>query len=196
VASTSFSSGPERKKSDSSAATAAGPLATRGFAPVAPLAEPTPDRVDAADAASLSHDFGQVRVSRLGHAPVSPPLQAKREHDGKPKDRTGMPDRLQTGLEQLSGFDLSGVRVHRGSDKPAKLQALAYTQGQNIHVGPGQERHLPHEGWHAVQQMQGRVKPTMKAHGVAINDNARLEREADVMGAKAVQMKQDPSEGP
>jgi len=84
-----------------------------------------------------------------------------------------------------SGLDLSSIRVHHNSSKPAQLNALAYTQGQDIHVGPGQEKHLPHEGWHAVQQMQGRVKPTMLAKGVAINDDAGLEREADVIGAKA-----------
>jgi hypothetical protein len=37
--------------------------------------------------------------------------------------------------------------------------------------------------------MRVRVKPTMQAKGVSINDDAGLEREADVMGAKALQMK-------
>ncbi len=106
---------------------------------------------------------------------------------GEVANHAGMPGRLKSGLEALSGMDLSGVRVHRNSAKPAQVNALAYTQGQDIHVGPGQEKHLPHEGWHAVQQMQGRVKPTMQAKGVSINDDAGLEREADVMGAKASQ---------
>lgn len=101
---------------------------------------------------------------------------------------TGMPNQLKTGLEHLSGMDLSGTRVHRNSSKPAQLNAVAFTQGQDIHVGPGQEKHLPHEGWHAVQQMQGRVQPTMQAKGVSINDDAGLEREADVKGAKALQL--------
>ncbi len=105
------------------------------------------------------------------------------------ENRTGMPSPLRAGLEQLSGMDLSGVRVHNNTSKPAQLNALAYTQGQDIYVGPGQKKHLPHEGWHAVQQMQGRVKPTMQAKGVSINDDAGLEREADVMGTKALEMK-------
>ncbi len=100
-----------------------------------------------------------------------------------------LPSSLQTGLEQLSGFDLSGVKVHRNSDKPSQISALAYTQGRDIYLGPGQEKHLPHEGWHAVQQMQGRVQPTMNHNGEAVNDDTGLEREADVMGAKALQMK-------
>lgn len=132
------------------------------------------------------------------------PLQGKFPRSGPPVQRqgsggqgdgggaanpTGMPAGLRAGLEALSGSDLSGVRVHYNSSKPAQVNALAYTQGQDIHVSPGQEKHLPHEGWHAVQQMQGRVKPTRQAKGVSINDDKELEREADVMGAKALQMK-------
>jgi catechol 2,3-dioxygenase-like lactoylglutathione lyase family enzyme len=79
--------------------------------------------------------------------------------------------------------------VHYNSDKPAQLNAHAYAQGTQIHIASGQEKHLPHEAWHVVQQKQGRVKPTMQLRGkVAINDDAGLEKEADVMGAKAMQM--------
>jgi outer membrane protein OmpA-like peptidoglycan-associated protein len=91
-------------------------------------------------------------------------------------------------LETLSGIDLSGVRVHRNSSKTRQINALAYTQGQDIHVDSGQEKHLAHEGWHVVQQMQGRVKPTIQTGGVLINDDKRLEHEADVMGEKALQV--------
>ena len=41
-----------------------------------------------------------------------------------------------------------------------RLDAVAFTQGSEIHVAPGQKRHLPHEAWHVVQQAQGRVQPT------------------------------------
>ena len=112
------------------------------------------------------------------------PVQRQGASDGD-KNHTGLPDSLKGGLEQLSGMDLSALRVHRNSAKPAELKALAYAQGKHIHLGPGQEKHLPHEGWHAVQQMQGRVKPTIQAKGVQINDDEGLEKEADVMGAKA-----------
>lgn len=100
-------------------------------------------------------------------------------------NRTGLPDRLKSGMESLSGIALDDVRVHRNSARPAQLQALAHTQGSEIHLGPGQERHLPHEAWHVVQQKQGRVRPTMQLGGTAINDDAGLEREADTMGARA-----------
>lgn len=103
--------------------------------------------------------------------------------------RNALPETLQTGLQSLSGMDLSHVQVHYNSSKPAQLQALAYAQGNDIHLAPGQERHLPHEAWHLVQQRQGRVKATGESGGVAINDNPGLEREADQMGARAAQMK-------
>jgi hypothetical protein len=102
-------------------------------------------------------------------------------------NRTGMPDQLKLGIERISGMDLSAVRVHYGSSKPAEINALAYTQGQEIHVATGQEEHLPHEAWHAVQQMQGRVKPTVQMKdGISLNDDEDLEHEADVMGAEAL----------
>ena len=103
-------------------------------------------------------------------------------------NRTGLPDHLKAGIENLSGFDLSDVNVHFNSSKPAALQALAYTQGTDIHVAPGQERHLPHEAWHVVQQTQGRVQPRFQLKGEQINDDQGLEHEAEVMGAKAVTM--------
>ena len=111
---------------------------------------------------------------------------ARQASTGNATNTTGMPDSLKTGLEQLSGIDLSDIRVHYNSTKPAQLNAFAYAQGSQIHVGPGQERHLPHEGWHAVQQRQGRVKPTTQYQGVAINNDTSLEREADYMGGKAL----------
>lgn len=106
-------------------------------------------------------------------------------------NQTGMPDNLKAGIEGLSGMDMSGVRVHRNSPEPAKVGAHAFAQGTDIHLGSGQDRHLPHEAWHVVQQAQGRVQPTRQAKGVAINDDTGLETEADVMGAKALQQVTD-----
>lgn len=108
----------------------------------------------------------------------------------KKENNTGLPDNLKEGVENLSGHSMDDVKVHYNSDKPAQLQAHAYAQGSEIHLGSGQEKHLPHEAWHVVQQKQGRVKPTkqMKS-GVNVNDDAGLENEADVMGGKALQTK-------
>ncbi|VAW85201.1 Translation initiation factor 2 (IF-2; GTPase) [hydrothermal vent metagenome] len=108
------------------------------------------------------------------------------------KNRTGMPDTLKTGIEHLSGHSMDDVKVHYNSPQPAQLQAHAYAQGTDIHLAPGQEKHLPHEAWHVVQQKQGRVKPTMQMKGkVNVNDDVGLEKEADIMGLKAMSSEQE-----
>jgi len=123
-------------------------------------------------------------------------LQAKRDSKmssahphvvQREENKTGLPDGLKSGMESISGFSLDDVKVYRNSDKPAQLQAYAYAQGTNIHLGPGQEKHLPHELGHVVQQKQGRVKATTQLKGtVSINDNDGLETEADLLGNKAL----------
>ena len=103
-------------------------------------------------------------------------------------NNTGLPDQLKSGIESLSGLSMDHVRVHYNSSQPAQLNALAYAQGSDIHLAPGQERHLPHEAWHVVQQAQGRVRPTLQMKDVVpVNDDVGLEREADVMGSKALE---------
>ncbi len=100
-----------------------------------------------------------------------------------------IPGGLKAAVEQRAGVDLSGVRVHYNSPRPARLGALAYTQGEEIHIAPGQGRHLAHEVGHVVQQLQGRVRATRTEAGVQLNDDAGLEREAS--GGQAA-----PSPGP
>ncbi|RPI78612.1 MAG: DUF4157 domain-containing protein, partial [Planctomycetaceae bacterium] len=113
------------------------------------------------------------RRSAVGDESRAAPGVARSNH-------TGLPDQLKAGVEQLSGCDLSDVRVHFNSSRPAQLAALAYAQGTEIHVGPGQERHLPHEAWHVVQQKQGRVRATLRINGLAVNQDEGLEDEAEV----------------
>jgi hypothetical protein len=123
-------------------------------------------------------------------------LRQRRVADGSSSPRpeaatssaSGLPPQLKSGVESLSGMSMDHVQVHYNSDKPAQLNALAYAQGSDIHVGPGQEQHLPHEAWHVVQQAQGRVQATKQLKdGVAINDDKGLEHEADVKGRQAMQ---------
>ena len=119
-------------------------------------------------------------------APVQQEARSEASQTPKPNN-TGLPDNLKSGIESLSGISMDHVKVHYNSSQPAQLNAHAYAQGSDIHVAPGQEQHLPHEAWHVVQQAQGRVKPTMQMKmGVPVNDDAGLEAEADVMGAKAL----------
>lgn len=115
------------------------------------------------------------------------PVQAKSAVQLKANE-TGMPDQLKSGVESLSGIDMSDVKVHYNSPQPAQLNAHAYAQGTDIHVAPGQEQHLPHEAWHVVQQKQGRVQATTQLkESVPVNDDVALETEADIMGQKSLQ---------
>ena len=100
----------------------------------------------------------------------------------KPK-RSKLPAVLKKGIQALSGCDVSNVKVHYNSAKPAQVQA----QGPDIHVSRVQEKHLPHEAWHVVQQKRGRVQPTVQmAPGVPINDDNALEQAAEGMGVEAL----------
>ncbi|NEQ75367.1 MAG: DUF4157 domain-containing protein [Okeania sp. SIO2C9] len=121
------------------------------------------------------------------HQLKAPPRSSSLTAQVPTPNKTGLPDRLKAGVENLSGYSLDNVKVHYNSPKPAQLQAHAYAQGTNIYLASGQERHLPHETWHVVQQKQGRVNPTVQMKGnININDDPSLEREADVMGVKAL----------
>jgi hypothetical protein len=142
----------------------------------------------------------QRQAAMLAHSPRALQLRAQEEALARrPQDvagrqaapapnHRGLPDALKAGVEALSGVSLDHVQVHYNSDKPAQLSALAYAQGHEIHVAPGQEQHLPHEAWHVVQQAQGRVGPTTQLAGVAVNDDGGLEQEATVMGQRAAAM--------
>lgn len=90
------------------------------------------------------------------------------------RNDTGLPDSLKAGVEKLSGISLDDVNVHYNSAQPAQLQAHAYAQGTDIHLAPGQEKHLPHEAWHVVQQKQGRVKPTAQMNSPVIQPKLKI----------------------
>lgn len=97
------------------------------------------------------------------------------------------PPDLTAAIESLSAISLNDVRVNYNSSRPTELGALAVAEGSEIHLAPGQERHLPHEAWHVVQQAEGRVTPTQTTEdGSRLNDDEALEAEADAMGARAV----------
>ena len=104
----------------------------------------------------------------------------------KKPNKTGLPDPLKSGIENLSGCAMDDVKIHYNSIKPAQLKAKAYAQGSEIHLAPGQKQHIPHEAWHVVQEKQGRVQPTMQMKdGEPVNDDKALENEADQIGSKA-----------
>lgn len=101
------------------------------------------------------------------------------------ENKTGLPNQLKSGMENLSGMNLDHVRVHYNSSKPAAVQAHAFAQGADIHLASGQEKHLGHELGHVVQQAEGRVRATGSVNGTPVNDNVGLEAEATRMGERA-----------
>lgn len=137
------------------------------------------------------------------------PIQAKGGH-GAPDSSvaaTGsgkaMPADVRGKMEGAFGMDLSAVRIHEGPQAPA-IGALAFTRGTDVHFAPGQydphsqrgQELLGHELAHVKQQAEGRVPVTTQAKGLAINDDAGLEREADEMGRKAAQGQAVAAAGP
>lgn len=141
--------------------------------------KPTADALEATLVAAASGKPMQLKA--MPYAAASQALSPTSEGS-----RGSLPSGLQAGIEGLSGLPMNDVNVHYNSPKPTQMKAHAFAQGTDIHVAPGQESALPHEAWHVVQQKQGRVAPTVQKKGVDVNDDTALEREADVMGAKAL----------
>ncbi len=114
-----------------------------------------------------------------------------------------MPADVRRKMEATFGVDFSPVRIYEGAYVET-VGALAYTQGSDIHFAPGQyqpmsrrgQELLGHELTHVVQQWQGRVRATTHGIGLAINDDAGLEREADEMGARAARAERGPTSPP
>lgn len=100
---------------------------------------------------------------------------------------TGIPGAVQAKFEAASGMSFEDVRVHYNSPRPAQLGAYAYTQGNQVYIGPGQERHLEHELGHVVQQKQGIVKADGYVKGLPVNRDPKLERAADLGADQPVQ---------
>ena len=81
-----------------------------------------------------------IQAAQLKEVADSNSVQQQHPHQ-RLENNTGIPDNVKTGIENLSGMSLDDVKVHRNSEKPAQLQAHAYSQGTDIHLGPGQEKH-------------------------------------------------------
>ena len=100
-------------------------------------------------------------------------------------------------MEQSLNADFSDVKIHKESSKAKDINALAYTQGNDVHFAPGQfkmdsqqgQQLLGHELTYVVQQREGKVKATGEVGGMPLNDSPKLEKEADDLGAKAAKKK-------
>ena len=116
----------------------------------------------------------QLLSGSTSDAPKSPNASSS-------KNTSGIPAGLKAKYEQRSGISMDDVSVHYNSDKPVQYGALAYTQGNDVYLGPGQEKHLGHELGHVIQQKQGRVPITGSVGGAPLNDDPALEQEADTL---------------
>ncbi len=140
---------------------------------------------------------GETLVQRWqleGAAPAAPAAPGRRTRvelpagGGRP-----LPDPIRLPMQRASGYDLSPVRVHEGPEAEA-LGAIAFTRGIDLFFRPGAfdpdsasgRRLIGHELAHVVQQGQGRVAASGLVNGVAINDDAGLEGEADALAERAL----------
>jgi hypothetical protein len=190
------SADPQRDQQGATAAAAAAPAALDSLSRLQQLADASPQVAQLRRLQALA-DAYYAPAAQLAGGPEEEELIQGKFATAQPQSQlqqaprvnnTGLPDQLKSGIESLSGLSMDHVRVHYNSAQPAQLNALAYAQGSDIHLAPGQERHLPHEAWHVVQQAQGRVRPTMQMkEGELVNDDVGLESEADVMGSKALE---------
>lgn len=99
------------------------------------------------------------------------------------RNSTGIPDRMKQDFENRSGLSFDDVRIHYNSGRPARFQSLAYTQGTNVYIAPGQEKHLGHELGHVLQQKQGMVRPAIRYENALLNNDPYLENQADRFAA-------------
>src|SRR4051794_6153305 len=119
--------------------------------------------------------------------PAAAPPSATAAGSGSP-----LPDPVRGKMERAFNTDFSSVRV-RESAEASNLGASAFARGAELFFAPGQydptsqrgQSLIGHELAHVVQQSEGRVAPTIQAKGLAINDDAGLEAEADDLGARA-----------
>ena len=150
------------------------------LATVIEMAASGPQSLSGAEILRLHRAYGNRALGQLFAREVLPPAAAE-PHSATRR----LPSTLRDSITSMSGVSLEDVRVHYNSEKPAQLDAAAYTQGSDIYVATRQEGHLAHEAWHVVQQAQGRVVPNSHVDGVSLNDNERLEHEAELMGEHA-----------
>jgi hypothetical protein len=128
------------------------------------------------DAVRFGHDLSRVVIERE-------PPRSSISSDRKWGLRPALRDRM----ERPGQVPMHDLVVHHDSARPGGIGALAFAEGPHISMAPGQEPHLAHEAWHVVQQKQGRVRPAMQLRSdVPVNDDAGLETEATVMGARAL----------
>lgn len=145
-------------------------------------------------------NLAPVQTKQSGFSPYqSPagqksPIQAKqrpvqRNTDNSKSSGNVNEAQVKANVSNIMGVDVTQAKVNYNSSKPTQLKAEAYAQGNTVEIAPGKEKHLGHELAHIGQQAQGRVQPTIQGNnGIGINNDPKLEKEADDIGDKAMSM--------
>jgi len=143
--------------------------------------------LDAEFSSSASYNvYGEV----LQKQPAVPPNAPSPNTASLGSGGSALPSDMRERFEKRSGYSLADMRIFYNSDEPAKLGALAYARGNVVHLGPGQEQHLPHEIGHVIQQKAGLVRPTGTINGVSVNTDPSLEQKATQINNQPIQTTQ------
>lgn len=153
---------------------------------------------------SKSASHGAARLAALDDPfGLHVPIQAKGDLRGAktadphalPSTSSGapLPPAVRAVMERAFNADFGDVLIHPDSARAAAIGARAYTEGNSVHMAPGQydpesragRELIGHELAHVIQQRQGRVAATSQVRGIAINDAPGLEQEADTLGQRA-----------
>jgi len=113
------------------------------------------------------------------------------------KGSSKLPKDVRGKMENAFQADFSNVNIHTNSEKAKEVGAYAFTQGEDIHFAPGQyqpfsldgQKLIGHELTHVEHQRNGKVEPTVQTKGMPVNNDQKLEKEADEKGTMAAQGK-------
>lgn len=113
--------------------------------------------------------------------------------DGQGTAPNGLPNALNKKMAKAFKYDFSKVEIHKNSTRAKQVGAYAFAQGKEVHFAHGYyqpetkegQELIGHELAHVKQQAEGRVKPTTTVDDIPVNDDQRLEKEADDQGKKA-----------
>lgn len=111
------------------------------------------------------------------------------EFQKKEKYRQG--NAIKENVEEKTGVDLSDVNIHYNVPQPSEFQSLAYTYGNDIYLGSGQESALSHELYHVIQQKQGIVPVQGYINNLPYNQSYRLEQMAESNNYATVPLRKD-----
>ena len=141
----------------------------------------------------------QSKIQPKVYSKIQPKLMTdlgKQKKQDSGVSSSKLPEEVQAKMENSFSQDFSGVNIHENSSSARNINAMAYTQGSDIHFAPGEyqpssqpgQELIGHELTHVVQQKQGRVgQGEVHGKGLEINMDPMLEKEADDAGKLASQ---------